>query len=134
MKAEGTMWAQGELAFGVICSSLFILARLYRHVTAVSIYNSRQRNQHRPSGSPTNPSLPPPAVSKDRNAEQEDLDWPISRKEKWQDQAVDEKPLPDAPHQSTSFVQESDSRVSFEKKWRNMYKTYRKNSVQELKL
>ena len=42
IKMQGTLFAISELAAGLICSSLFVLPRLYRHLTASPPYDSEE--------------------------------------------------------------------------------------------
>lgn len=42
VKFQGTIFALAELACGITCSCLFVLPRLYRHLTASPPYNSEE--------------------------------------------------------------------------------------------
>ena len=42
VKLQGTTFALAELACGIICSCLFVLPRLYRHLTAAPPHNSEE--------------------------------------------------------------------------------------------
>ena len=42
IKMQGTLFALGELAVGINCSCLFVLPRLYRHLTGSPPYDSEE--------------------------------------------------------------------------------------------
>lgn len=40
VKEQTLIWTHGEISFGIICSCLFVLPRLYRHLASIPPYGS----------------------------------------------------------------------------------------------
>ena len=46
VKAQTAIWTHSEISFGLICSCLFVLPRLYRHLAAIPPYGSEEYNEY----------------------------------------------------------------------------------------
>ena len=46
VKEQASMWTHAEISFGLICSCLFVLPRLYRHLASIPPYGSDEYDDY----------------------------------------------------------------------------------------